>query len=138
MNHVFPFNCLPRWRMGRQFLDRCKHGVLSYTVVRLLTAGLTLVRAVALLCNHLRSTQTRTDARAHTHTRHDCRFPAVARRWPVWRGRAEQFRQGLHLDHSNQQLFASVGDVLPHSSLPEHEGRVGTHQADRQVSVRQR
>ncbi|KAK7476950.1 hypothetical protein BaRGS_00031809 [Batillaria attramentaria] len=34
VKHIIPFCCLPAWPSGRVFLNRCKHGVLQYTVVR--------------------------------------------------------------------------------------------------------
>ncbi|XP_058062016.1 transmembrane protein 184C [Anopheles bellator] len=35
--HVFPLCWLAPWRMGREFVHNCKHGILQYTVVRPLT-----------------------------------------------------------------------------------------------------
>ncbi|XP_050101134.1 transmembrane protein 184C [Anopheles aquasalis] len=36
-NHFFPLCWLAPWRMGRDFVHNCKHGILQYTVVRPLT-----------------------------------------------------------------------------------------------------
>ncbi|KAK8720934.1 hypothetical protein OTU49_013021 [Cherax quadricarinatus] len=36
-NHFFPLCCLKPWRMGREFIHRCKHGILQYTVFHLMT-----------------------------------------------------------------------------------------------------
>ncbi|KAL8609176.1 hypothetical protein ACOMHN_062417 [Nucella lapillus] len=44
VKHFFPFCCLPPWPRGRVYLNRCKHGVLQYTVVR---PAMTIL---ALLC----------------------------------------------------------------------------------------
>ncbi|EDO47105.1 predicted protein [Nematostella vectensis] len=35
--HFFPFCVFAPWRMNRKFISRCKQGVLSYTVIRILT-----------------------------------------------------------------------------------------------------
>ncbi|XP_070198504.1 transmembrane protein 184C-like isoform X2 [Littorina saxatilis] len=34
VKHFIPFCCLPPWPPGKVFLNRCKHGVLQYTVIR--------------------------------------------------------------------------------------------------------
>lgn len=34
VNHVFPLCCMQPWVMGREFVHKCKHGVLQYTVIR--------------------------------------------------------------------------------------------------------
>ncbi|ESO88509.1 hypothetical protein LOTGIDRAFT_64445, partial [Lottia gigantea] len=44
VKHFFPFCLLPPWTMGRPFVERCKHGVLQYTIVRPLTT------VIALFC----------------------------------------------------------------------------------------
>ncbi|CAH8548458.1 unnamed protein product [Schistosoma mattheei] len=44
MKHLPPFCFLSSWRMGRVFIDHCRHGALQYTVIRPLTT------AVALIC----------------------------------------------------------------------------------------
>ncbi|KOX73410.1 hypothetical protein WN51_14456 [Melipona quadrifasciata] len=33
MHHSFPFCCLHDWEMGREFVHKCKHGILQYTAV---------------------------------------------------------------------------------------------------------
>jgi hypothetical protein len=46
--HIIPFCCLRRWNMNNgEFLARCRQGVLSYTVIRVLTSMLTLVCQIA-------------------------------------------------------------------------------------------
>ncbi|XP_054264305.1 transmembrane protein 184C [Macrosteles quadrilineatus] len=45
VNHIFPFCWLSPWKMGRELVHNCKHGILQYTVVRPLTT------AIALLCD---------------------------------------------------------------------------------------
>lgn len=42
-NHIFPLCCLKPWRMGREFIHRCKHGILQYTVFHLLTTFIAFV-----------------------------------------------------------------------------------------------
>lgn len=37
VKHLPPACCLSPWRMGTQFVERCKHGVMQYTVMRPLT-----------------------------------------------------------------------------------------------------
>ncbi|XP_067663082.1 transmembrane protein 184C-like [Haliotis asinina] len=44
VKHMIPFCLLPPWPMGKLFLQRCKHGVLQYTIVRPATT------VIALLC----------------------------------------------------------------------------------------
>lgn len=43
MHHLFPFCCCPRWRMGHEFLSKCKHGVLSFAVVKTLLAVVSFI-----------------------------------------------------------------------------------------------
>lgn len=42
--HLFPFCCLSPWPMGGIFIERCKQGVLQYTILRPITT------IVALIC----------------------------------------------------------------------------------------
>lgn len=42
--HIIPFCCLPPWKMGKNIIQNCKHGVLQYTIVRPVTT------AIALIC----------------------------------------------------------------------------------------
>lgn len=42
-SHFFPLCCLKPWRMGREFIHRCKHGILQYTVFHLMTTGIAFV-----------------------------------------------------------------------------------------------
>ncbi|XP_046852379.1 transmembrane protein 184C-like [Xenia sp. Carnegie-2017] len=49
VHHLFPICCLPDWKMGREFIENCKHGVMSYTVVRIAT---TFVAFVTELSGH--------------------------------------------------------------------------------------
>jgi len=42
VHHFFPLCCMRDWEMGREFVHKCKHGILQYTVVRPLTAGISL------------------------------------------------------------------------------------------------
>ncbi|XP_028400020.1 transmembrane protein 184C-like [Dendronephthya gigantea] len=49
VHHLFPVCCLPDWQMGKEFIENCKHGVISYTVVRLLS---TFVAFVTELSGH--------------------------------------------------------------------------------------
>ena len=42
MHHSFPFCCLHDWEMGREFVHKCKHGILQYTAVRSLTSLISL------------------------------------------------------------------------------------------------
>ncbi|XP_064607932.1 transmembrane protein 184C-like [Liolophura sinensis] len=44
VKHIIPFCWLPLWPMGGSFIQKCKHGVLQYTVVRPTTT------AIALIC----------------------------------------------------------------------------------------
>jgi hypothetical protein len=41
IDHSFPFCFMKRWRMGREFLSKCKFGVLSYVVAKIFTATVT-------------------------------------------------------------------------------------------------
>lgn len=45
--HIIPFCCLPPWPMGTVLIERCKHGVLQYTVVRPIT---TIIALICQLC----------------------------------------------------------------------------------------
>ncbi|KAF2354088.1 Organic solute transporter subunit alpha/Transmembrane protein 184 [Trinorchestia longiramus] len=45
--HFFPLCCLKTWPMGREFIHRCKHGILQYTVFHLITTGLAFVCGLA-------------------------------------------------------------------------------------------
>lgn len=42
-SHFFPLCCLKPWRMGREFIHRCKHGILQYTVFHLMTTFIAFV-----------------------------------------------------------------------------------------------
>ncbi|CAC5412105.1 Transmembrane protein 184 homolog DDB_G0279555,Transmembrane protein 184C [Mytilus coruscus] len=44
VQHICPLCCIPPWRINRNFIQRCKHGALQYTIVRPLTT------IVALAC----------------------------------------------------------------------------------------
>lgn len=48
VKHFFPFCCLPAWPPGKIFFNRCKHGVLQYTVVR---PAMTVVALISQLCD---------------------------------------------------------------------------------------
>nr|CAB3267062.1 transmembrane protein 184C-like [Phallusia mammillata] len=41
--HIFPFCCFPSWPMGGIFIQRCKQGVLQYTLIRPLTTVIALI-----------------------------------------------------------------------------------------------
>ncbi|XP_043523424.1 transmembrane protein 184C isoform X2 [Frieseomelitta varia] len=43
MHHSFPFCCLHDWEMGREFVHKCKHGILQYTAVRSLTSLISFI-----------------------------------------------------------------------------------------------
>ncbi|KAK9876660.1 hypothetical protein WA026_014035 [Henosepilachna vigintioctopunctata] len=45
VKHIFPLCCLPDWKMGREFVQTCKHGILQYTVIRPTTS------IIAVLCH---------------------------------------------------------------------------------------
>ncbi|MCL4122613.1 UNVERIFIED_CONTAM: hypothetical protein GTU68_056096, partial [Idotea baltica] len=45
--HFFPLCCLRPWPMGREFIHRCKHGILQYTVFHLMTTGIAFVCGLA-------------------------------------------------------------------------------------------
>lgn len=47
IGHLPPICCLPQWRMGRELVERCKHGVMQYTVVRPLTTCIAFACAMA-------------------------------------------------------------------------------------------
>ncbi|XP_076049143.1 transmembrane protein 184C isoform X2 [Oratosquilla oratoria] len=47
MNHIFPLCCLKPWPMGREFIHRCKHGILQYTVFHLITTFIAFVCGLA-------------------------------------------------------------------------------------------
>ena len=42
VSHFFPFCFLPRWAMGRNMIEYCRHGVLQYVVIRPLTTAIAL------------------------------------------------------------------------------------------------
>ncbi|KAK9498104.1 hypothetical protein O3M35_003984 [Rhynocoris fuscipes] len=44
VKHYFPLCWLPNWKMGRELVHNCKHGILQYTIVRPLTT------AIAFIC----------------------------------------------------------------------------------------
>ncbi|CAG2232320.1 Transmembrane protein 184C [Mytilus edulis] len=44
VTHICPLCCIRPWRINRNFIQRCKHGALQYTIVRPLTT------VVALAC----------------------------------------------------------------------------------------
>lgn len=39
IKHSFPLCWLPNWKMGRELVHNCKHGILQYTLIRSLTTG---------------------------------------------------------------------------------------------------
>ncbi|XP_039952721.1 transmembrane protein 184C isoform X3 [Bactrocera neohumeralis] len=41
--HFFPLCCMRPWVMGREFIHNCKHGILQYTVVRPITAFISVI-----------------------------------------------------------------------------------------------
>ena len=43
VNHGFPFCCMRKWKMGKEFLANCKFGVLSYVICKIFTATLTVI-----------------------------------------------------------------------------------------------
>ncbi|ELU16171.1 hypothetical protein CAPTEDRAFT_150459 [Capitella teleta] len=43
VKHLFPICCLPPWRNGRSLVNNCKHGILQYTVVRLMTSVIAFI-----------------------------------------------------------------------------------------------
>lgn len=43
VNHIFPLCCLVPWKMGREFVHMCKHGILQYTVVRPVTTFISFI-----------------------------------------------------------------------------------------------
>ncbi|XP_078683210.1 transmembrane protein 184C-like [Branchiostoma floridae x Branchiostoma belcheri] len=43
VRHLFPFCFLPPWRMGKNFIAWCKHGAISYSVVRPITTIIALI-----------------------------------------------------------------------------------------------
>lgn len=43
VEHIFPMCCVPPWINGREFIQRCKHGILQYTVVRPIMTVLALI-----------------------------------------------------------------------------------------------
>ncbi|KAL8576338.1 hypothetical protein ACOMHN_048905 [Nucella lapillus] len=47
VKHFFPFCLLPAWPPGKVFFNRCKHGVMQYTVVR---PAMTAVALITQLC----------------------------------------------------------------------------------------
>ncbi|XP_076812932.1 transmembrane protein 184C-like [Clavelina lepadiformis] len=46
--HIFPFCCFPVWPMGGIFIQRCKQGVLQYTLIRPIT---TLIAFICQMTN---------------------------------------------------------------------------------------
>ncbi|XP_037075605.1 transmembrane protein 184C-like [Pollicipes pollicipes] len=44
--HICPFCCLRPWRMGRELVQRCKHFILQYTVVRPVTSCIAFVASL--------------------------------------------------------------------------------------------
>ncbi|CAD6238102.1 GSCOCG00008392001-RA-CDS [Cotesia congregata] len=46
VKHMFPFCCLSDWRMGKEFVHMCKHGILQYTVVRPLSTAISFICAL--------------------------------------------------------------------------------------------
>jgi hypothetical protein len=42
VKHFFPLCCLRDWEMGREFVHKCKHGILQYTVIRPVTTAIAL------------------------------------------------------------------------------------------------
>ncbi|CAL4073268.1 unnamed protein product [Meganyctiphanes norvegica] len=46
-HHIFPLCCLKPWPMGREFIHRCRHGILQYTVFHLLTTLIAFVCGLA-------------------------------------------------------------------------------------------
>ncbi|KAH8871381.1 Transmembrane protein 184C [Schistosoma japonicum] len=47
IKHLPPFCFLTSWKMGRVFIDHCRHGALQYTVIRPLTTAVALICEVA-------------------------------------------------------------------------------------------
>ncbi|KAL7646084.1 UNVERIFIED_CONTAM: hypothetical protein RMT77_002985 [Armadillidium vulgare] len=43
ISHLFPLCCFKSWPMGREFIHRCKHGILQYTIFHLMTSGIAFV-----------------------------------------------------------------------------------------------
>ncbi|XP_067621980.1 transmembrane protein 184C isoform X3 [Eurosta solidaginis] len=43
VHHFFPLCCMRPWTMGREFIHNCKHGILQYTVVRPITAFISVI-----------------------------------------------------------------------------------------------
>ncbi|EDW03122.1 GH10663 [Drosophila grimshawi] len=43
VHHFFPLCCMRPWVMGREFIHNCKHGILQYTVVRPITAFISVI-----------------------------------------------------------------------------------------------
>ncbi|XP_055299784.1 transmembrane protein 184C [Sitodiplosis mosellana] len=43
VKHVFPLCCMEPWKMGREFVHNCKHGVLQYVVIRPILTIISLV-----------------------------------------------------------------------------------------------
>eukprot|EP00051_Salpingoeca_urceolata_P013333 m.167184 g.167184 ORF g.167184 m.167184 type:complete len:413 (+) comp17765_c0_seq4:315-1553(+) len=41
--HMFPLCCVTPWTMGRPFLRKCRHGVVSYVIVRPLCTAIALI-----------------------------------------------------------------------------------------------
>ena len=43
VKHGFPFCCLRQWKLGQEFLAKCKFGVLSYVICKIFTATVTIL-----------------------------------------------------------------------------------------------
>lgn len=41
--HFFPLCCLTPWRMGKELVHNCKHGILQYTIIRPLTTVVSII-----------------------------------------------------------------------------------------------
>lgn len=47
VNHFFPLCYMRPWKMGRELVHNCKHGILQYTLIRPLT---TIISIICELC----------------------------------------------------------------------------------------
>ncbi|BES90692.1 DUF300 [Nesidiocoris tenuis] len=43
VKHSFPLCWLPNWKMGRELVYKCKHGILQYTVIRPVTTAISFI-----------------------------------------------------------------------------------------------